>query len=105
MDFKTLFHQIATLFQNLSIKQRIVAAVSAAVVIGFLLVLTFYKGGNEGYGGYSVLFENTTAEDSALIIQQLNQRKVPYKVYNEGTIMVSSNVVYEERFLVAALGM
>ena len=104
MDFKTLFHQIATLFQNLSIKQRIVAAVSVAVVIGFLLFLTFYRGGSEGYRGYSVLFENTTAEDSALIIQQLNQRKVPYKVYNEGTIMVPSNVVYEERIAIAALG-
>lgn len=104
MDFKTLFHQIATLFQNLSMKQRIVAAISVAVVIGFLVFLTFYRGGNEGYAGYSVLFENTTAEDSALIIQQLDQRQVPYKVYNEGTIMVPSDVVYKERIAIAALG-
>lgn len=104
MDFKTLFNQIATLFQNLSMKQRIVAAVSVAVVIGFLVFLTFYRGGSEGYAGYSVLFENTTAEDSALIIQQLDQRQVPYKVYNEGTIMVPSDVVYKERIAIAALG-
>lgn len=104
MDFKTLFHQIATLFQNLSMKQRIVAAISVAVVIGFLVFLTFYRGGNEGYAGYSVLFENTTAEDSALIIQQLDQRQVPYKVYNEGAIMVPSDVVYKERIAIAALG-
>lgn len=104
MDFKTLFQQIATLFHNLSMKQRIVAGVSVAVVIGFLVFLTFYRGGSEGYAGYSVLFENTTAEDSALIIQQLDQRKVPYKVYNEGTIMVPSDVVYKERIAIAALG-
>jgi flagellar M-ring protein FliF len=85
-------------------KQRIVAAISVAVVIGFLVFLTFYRGGNEGYAGYSVLFENTTAEDSALIIQQLDQRQVPYKVYNEGTIMVPSDVVYKERIAIAALG-
>ena len=104
MDFKTLFQQIATLFHNLSMKQRIVAGVSVAVVIGFLVFLTFYRGGSEVYAGYSVLFENTTAEDSALIIQQLDQRKVPYKVYNEGTIMVPSDVVYKERIAIAALG-
>ncbi|NLC27708.1 MAG: flagellar M-ring protein FliF [Campylobacteraceae bacterium] len=104
MDVKTLFHQIGTLFQALSLKQRIVAAISVSVVVGFLVFLSFYKGGKEGYIGYSILFENTTAEDSALIIQQLEQRKVPYKVYNEGSIMVPSDVVYKERISIAALG-
>jgi flagellar M-ring protein FliF len=104
MDFKTLFHQIATLFQNLSMKQRIVAGASVAVVVGFLVFLSFYRGGDSGYAGYSVLFENTTAEDSALIIQQLEQRNVPYKVHNEGTILVPTDVVYKERIAIAALG-
>ncbi|MCK9257134.1 MAG: flagellar M-ring protein FliF [Sulfurospirillaceae bacterium] len=105
MDIKTLFHQIGTLFQNLSLRQRIVAGLSVSIAVGFLVFLSFYKGGSsEGYGGYSALFENTTPEDSALIIQQLEQRKVPYKVYNESTVLVPNDVVYKERITIAALG-
>jgi flagellar M-ring protein FliF len=105
MDFKTLLNQIASLFQSLSMRQRIVAAGSIAVVVGFLVFLSFYKGGqSKSFDGYSVLFENTTPADSALIIQQLEKDGVPYKVYNEGTLMVPSNVVYKERIAIAALG-
>ncbi|MBE0495103.1 MAG: flagellar M-ring protein FliF [Campylobacterales bacterium] len=105
MDIKVLLHQFGSLFQTLSLRQRIVAAVSIAVVIGFLVFLSFYKGGkSSGYAGYSVLFENTSAADSALIIQQLELRKVPYKIHNEGTVLVPSDVVYKERIGIAALG-
>jgi len=105
MDVKVLLHQIGSLFQTLSLRQRIVAAVSIAVVIGFLVFLSFYKGGkSSGYAGYSVLFENTSAEDSALIIQQLELRKIPYQIHNEGTVLVPSDVVYKERIAIAALG-
>lgn len=105
MDIKVLLHQIGSLFQNLTLRQRIVAAVSIAVVIGFLVFLSFYKGGkSSGYAGYSVLFENTSAEDSALIIQQLELRKVPYRIYNEGTVLVPNEAVYRERIAIAALG-
>ncbi len=104
MDFKTLLNQIATLIQNLTLRQRIVAAVSIAVLIGFLVFLTLYKNSNASKSGYSVLFENTTAGDSALIIQQLEKEKVPYKVLNEGTIAVPSEVVHKQRIAIAALG-
>ena len=105
MDFRALFNQIGTLFQNLTMRQRIVAAVSVAVVVAFLVFLSFYKGGQKDtYAGYSVLFENTSPSDSALILQQLEKDKVSYKVYNEGTILVPSDVVYKERIAIAALG-
>ena len=73
MEFKTLLNQIATLIQNLTLRQRIVAGVSLVVLIGFLVFLTLYKNANTKNNGYSVLFENTTAGDSALIIQQLEK--------------------------------
>ena len=76
MEFKTLLNQIATLLQNLALRQKIVAAVSIAVLIGFLVFLTLYKNSNSSIAnGYSVLFENTTAGDSALILQQLEKDK------------------------------
>ena len=105
MDFKTLLNQIAALFQSLSLRQRIVAAGSVAVVVGFLVFLSFYKGGRtQSFDGYSVLFDNTSPADSALIIQQLEKDNIPYKVYNEGTVMVPSDLVYKERIAIAALG-
>jgi flagellar M-ring protein FliF len=105
MEFRTLLNQIATLLQNLTLRQKIVAAVSIIVLIGFLVFLTLYKNtANGSIKGYSVLFENTTAGDSALIIQQLEKEKVPYKVLNEGTIAVPSEVVHRQRISIAALG-
>lgn len=105
MELKTLLNQIATLLQNLTLRQKIVAAISIAVLIGFLVFLTLFKSTNSNVAnGYSVLFENTTAGDSALIIQQLEKDKIPYKILNEGTIAVPSNVVYKERIAIAAQG-
>ena len=103
MDIKALFHQIGSFFQVMTLKQRIVAAVSLMVVIGFLAFLTLFRGDKAGdMSGYSVLFENTSAEDSALIVQQLDLKKIPYKIQNEGTILVPSDVVYKERIAIAA---
>ena len=105
MDFRTLLNQIATLLQSLTLRQKIVAAVSITVLIGFLVFLTLYKNTNSNsIKGYSVLFENTSAGDSALIIQQLEKDKVPYKILNEGTIAVPSEVVHKQRIAIAALG-
>jgi flagellar M-ring protein FliF len=105
MEFRTLLNQIVTLLQNLTLRQRIVAAVSIIVLIGFLVFLTLYKNTTNGsIKGYSVLFENTTAGDSALIIQQLEKDKIPYKVLNEGTIAVPSEDVYKQRIAIAAMG-
>ena len=105
MEFKTLLNQMATLLHNLTLRQKIVAVISMAALVGFLVFLTLYKGSSVGsMKGYSVLFENTSAGDSALIIQQLEKEKVPYKIVNEGTIAVPSEVVYKERIAIAALG-
>lgn len=105
MDFRTLLNQIATFFQHLSLRQRIVMAISILVVVGFLVFLSLYSGSKKpSFAGYGVLFENTSPSDSALIIQQLEQTGVPYQVYNEGTIMVPTDLVYKTRISVAALG-
>ncbi len=59
MEFKTLLNQIVTLIQNLTLRQRIVSAVSIVVLIGFLVFLMLYKHNNQqSNNGYSVLFEN-----------------------------------------------
>ena len=105
MDFKTLLDQIATLFQNFTLKQRIVALISILLVVGFIVFLLLFRAKDSMVGsGYTVLFDKTNAGDSALIIQQLEKDGVPYKVVNEGTIAVPSNMVYKQRIAIAALG-
>ncbi|MCR4941605.1 MAG: flagellar M-ring protein FliF [Campylobacter sp.] len=105
MDFKALFQQVAGLVQKFSLRQKIVIASSVVVVVAFLVFLSLYKS-NKGddYAGYSVLFENVSPSDSALIVEQLNKDGVKYKLANEGTILVPSGDVYKERISVATLG-
>lgn len=105
MDFKELLSQISKVIQNLSVRQRIVIGVSVVIVVSFLVFISLYKGSKStSYAGYGVLFENISPSDSALIVQQLNVDKVPYKLANEGTILVPTENVYKERISVAALG-
>lgn len=104
MDFKALLHQISQVYQKLSLKQKIVIASSIVVVVGFLVFLTMFKSRAESYTGYSVLFENISPNDSAMIIDQLNKDGVSYKLVNEGTILVPTADVYKERIAIATLG-
>lgn len=105
MNFKELLNKIAALFQSLNMRQRIVIGVSIFIVVAFLVFLSLYKGSSTtSYAGYGVLFDNVTPSDSALIIQQLDQDKVSYKLVNESTILVPTESVYKERIAVAALG-
>jgi flagellar M-ring protein FliF len=103
MEFKTLLDQITSLFQNFTLKQRIVVAISILFVIGCIVFLLLFRTKDSMIGsGYSVLFEQTSPSDSALIIQQLEKDNVPYKIVNEGTIAIPSAVVYKQRISIAA---
>lgn len=104
MDFKALLHQISQIYQKLSLKQKIVAGGSIVLVVAFLVFLTLYKNKTENFSGYSVLFENISPSDSALIVDQLNKDGIKYKLANEGTILVPTGDVYKERIAVATLG-
>ncbi|AII14152.1 flagellar MS-ring protein [Campylobacter iguaniorum] len=105
MDYKALFHQVGQLYQNLTLRQKIVAASSIVVVVGFLVFLSLYKGGQTSeYDGYSVLFRNLNPADSAQIVAQLEKDGVKYKLASENTILVPTAEVYKERIAVASLG-
>ena len=104
MDFKALLHQLSQIYQKLSLKQKIVAGSSIVLVVAFLVFLTLYKSKSDSFAGYSVLFENISPSDSALIVDQLNKDGIKYKLANEGTILVPTSDVYKERIAVATLG-
>lgn len=107
MDYKTLLRQIAKIYQNLTLKQRIISASSIVAVVAFLVFLVLYTGSGQKneFDGYSVLFRNINPADSAQIISQLEADGVKYKLADEGTILVPTKDVYKERIAVASLGL
>ena len=105
MDFKTLLEQITALFQNLTTRQKVVIGGATISVVGFIVFLVLYTNTQNGSSnGYRVLFDNISASDSALAIEQLEKDGVPYKISNEGTIKVPKDFVYKQRIAIAALG-
>lgn len=108
MDFKAFFRQISRLYQNLSLKQRIVIASTIVSVVAFLVFLVLYTSSGtkeDEFDGYSVLFRNINPADSAQIINQLESEGVKYKLADEGTILVPTKDVYRQRIAVATLGL
>ncbi|ENQ6654181.1 flagellar M-ring protein FliF [Campylobacter lari] len=107
MDYKTILHQVGQLYQNLSLRQRIIIAASIVVVVGFLVFLTLFRSGSTvaSEAGYSVLFENANTSDSAMIVTQLEKSGVPYILRDEGTILVPNEQVYKQRLAIASAGL
>ncbi len=105
MDFKTLLEQITALFQSLTTRQKAVIGGATLSVVGLIIFLVLFTNSkNGGADGYRVLFDNITASDSALVIEQLEKDGIPYKILNEGTIKVPKDFVYKQRIAIAALG-
>lgn len=108
MDLKALFEQIRSLYKKLNTKQKIVILATIVVIVGFISALivwnsTYNKAGIL-YPGYAVLFEGVSPDDGALIIQQLQQDKIPYKIPRDDTILIPQEFVYEERMKLASNG-
>ncbi len=104
MDFKTLIAQISGVYTKLTTRQKVIIGVSTLAVIGFLVFLVLYTSTQKSKDGYRVLFDNISAADSALVIEQLEKDNVPYRIKDEGTIEVPKEFVYKERITIAAQG-
>lgn len=106
MDIRAVIEQLQRLFSKLTTKQRIVVASTIISVIGFIIFLVVYNArtSNE-FDGYKLLFDGLTPKDSALIVQQLQTDKIPYKLPNESTILVQSDKVYPQRIKMASMGL
>lgn len=106
MDFKALFNQIHHLYAKLNLKQKLVILGTIVGVVAFVAFLIVYNGGkgSKSFDGYAVLFEGVSPQDGALIIQHLEQSKIPYRLPQENTILIPEERVYEERLKLASNG-
>lgn len=106
MDFKAIFRQIQAVYNKLNWPQKltIIGTVVALVIfIGFLLV---YNGrsGPQTPSGYVTLFEGLSPQDSALVLQHLQQNQIPYEIPKENTIAIPGDQVYQQRIILAGNG-
>ena len=107
MDFNALFTQIINLVKNLNKQQKIVIAVTMVVIVALISFLIVYNSSNrvKGDDGFRVLFDNLADTDAALIVQNLEKNKIPYKIPEDGVIEVPKELVQKVRLQVASLGL
>jgi len=103
MNFSILLQQITKLVQGLTNKQKMVIGAATFSVIAFIVFLVIYTSSKKD-DNYAILFDNISANDSALVIAELEKNNIPYKIVNENTIKVPKDVVYKERIAIASKG-
>ena len=81
-------------------KKIAILAVMAISVAGMLLLFSWIQKAD-----YQVLYSNLSEEDAGSIIQELNSKRIPYRVGPGGSVLVSSDKVYDLRLQLAAEGL
>ncbi|HDH05517.1 MAG TPA: flagellar M-ring protein FliF, partial [Nitrospirae bacterium] len=81
-------------------KKIAILAVMAISVAGMLLLFSWIQKAD-----YQVLYSNLSQEDAGNIIQELNSKRIPYRVGPGGSVLVSSDRVYDLRLQLAAEGL
>lgn len=106
MDLKLIFEQVTKILNKLNKKQRIIILATFIVLISFLTYLILFQVDTKNeYENYAVLFNNLDPEDSAAILQKLQQDKIPYKIPQDNIILVPKDKVYEQRITMGSLGL
>jgi flagellar M-ring protein FliF len=107
MDINALIKQIISLTKNLNKQQKIIIVGTIVFIIALISFLIVYNSSSKvnGDDGYRVLFENLKPSDAALIVQDLDKNKIPYKIPSDGVIEVPKDMVQKVRLQIAALGL
>jgi len=107
MDINAVIKQIIALTKNLNKQQKIIIVGTIVFIVALISFLIVYNSSSrtQGDDGYRVLFENLKPSDAALIVQDLDKNKIPYKIPNNGIIEVPKDIVQKTRLQIAALGL
>ena len=80
-------------------KVTLVAVIIASIACMLLLNAWFQK------ADYQVLFSGLSEDDAGRIVQELKDKKITYQLGTSGTILVSSDKVYDLRLQLASQGL
>lgn len=106
MDLKLFFDNLLKFYQKLTSKQKMVIGATIVIIVAFIVGLLVFanKKSDSSQGGYGVLFDRLDSSDSALILNYLKDKQIPYKLPKDGVIAIPSEMVNEERISLAAQG-
>jgi flagellar M-ring protein FliF len=100
--FQQLFQQMKEIWARLTRVQRIVlVAVPSALLVAILIFIVMSAGPR-----YDVLYSRLAQKDASDIVAELAKTNVPYKIANNGdVILVPTGVVNETRLKLAGMGL
>ena len=102
----SFFNSLIFFYKNLNKNQKyfILWAIKASIVLIFLLIIfsIYFKNTKKNY---SILFENLNSQDSALIVQYLEKKHIPYEIIDKNIIKVPSKMLQKLRLDIAAQGL
>jgi flagellar M-ring protein FliF len=99
-NISQLGQQLATIWKQLGLNQRISIVTATAVVLIGLASMAYWSSRVD----YSLLYGKLDEAEAAKVIAALDDAKVPYKIRGPGTIMVPSEKVYQMRMQMAGKG-
>jgi flagellar M-ring protein FliF len=98
---KDTYSAVLSIFNKLSVQQRLMLGAISAVAIVILLFILFAF--NEP--AYTTLYSNLASDEASEVVTYLNNQKIGYRLDNGGnTISVSKVDVYEVRLALAGKG-
>ncbi|WP_051321538.1 flagellar basal-body MS-ring/collar protein FliF [Chrysiogenes arsenatis] len=104
-SIQDLVSQLKTLFDKLSLPQKITIALTlAAAVITIVTLIIWAAVSNKP--GQSILYSNLSTADAGEITSKLTEMRIPYQLTSEGSaIVVSSDKIYQTRLDLAQQGL
>jgi len=102
MDFfRQLIEQVSSIWKKLEAAQKLTIIAAMAAFLITLLFLTNWVRQPE----YGILYSNLTFEDAGSVINKLKEKKIPYRLEQEGKkILIPSSQIYETRIDLAMEG-
>ncbi|HUI06970.1 MAG TPA: flagellar basal-body MS-ring/collar protein FliF [Verrucomicrobiae bacterium] len=98
--FSQLLQQLAAVWKQLGVSQRVSIAVATVFVIGGLVALSVWS----SRGDYALLYGRLDDAEAGRVIAALDDAKVPHRVGPGGTIQVPADKVHTMRMQLAAKG-
>jgi flagellar M-ring protein FliF len=102
MPFRQILLQLQNLFKSLSVGKRIALLILAVGSIAGFVFLMNWAGTPE----LQPLYSDLDANDAGIILDQLKEQKIPYRLSAGGsTILIPQERIYETRMALASAGL
>jgi flagellar M-ring protein FliF len=100
--FSRITEQITQFYTTLSPSKKIALVLTGLGLLTALVVILLWTGGKS----YQLLAQNLASEDATAIMRMLRQKKIPFKVEEDGkSIYVPPEAIYDLRLELATQGM